>query len=104
MLAINVHFLFYKDEQELRFWYLAITATKPLTNPFPKTEYRLNLKNVSRLPTIIEIPVTEKLEEVGIDEYCSEVCTANNHVINSTTNDGGDDDDDNRNGKMRDKC
>ena len=42
-------------------------ATNP--NPWPKTDYRMNLRNVCRLPTIIELPISEKLEEVGIEEY-----------------------------------
>ena len=45
------------------------------------------------LPTMLELPVSE-LEEVRIEEYYySEVCTANNNVMNSTTVDGSDNDD-----------
>ena len=84
-------FLYYQDEQELWSWHSVIKFTQPLTNSFPKTDYRLSLRNACRLSTILELPVTEKLEEVRIEEdYCSEVGTANNNVMNSTTVDGSD--------------
>jgi len=70
---------------------LAITSTKPLTDPWPKIDYRLNFKNSCKLSTIIELPVSEKLEEVGIEEYYSEMCF-NNCVMISTTDDGSDND------------
>jgi len=65
---------------------LAITATKPLTDPWPKTDYRLNVRNVCKLPTITELPVSEKLEQVGIEEYYSEM-HSNNNVMTSSTSD-----------------
>ena len=87
-------FLYYQDKRELWSWHSAIKFTKPLTNPFPKTDYRLSLRNAGRLSTILELPVTVKLDVVRIEEdYCSEVCSTNNNMMNSTTVDERDNND-----------
>ena len=80
-----------KGEEELRCWYSAIATTKP---SWPQTNYRLNYRNACMLPTMLELPVSEKLEEVGIEEYYySEVCTVYSDAMNSATVNGSDNDD-----------